>query len=320
MIAFGCAIADEATFGRCFEPGYRLAAEPDSVLIEDRGGGPVSQGYNRILDRVAVMPSVDALVLAHQDLEIVSEGFCARVRTLLADPEVGVVGGAGARGVTGLAWWDPGPIIGSYEWVYNEDGARLEMNEWEGFRDADGVVEVDAVDGMVLVLSPAAIRDLRFDEDLDPSAHGYDVDISFQAREAGLKVIVAPLGIAHHHDLVVLADPADWIAAHQRFARKWEGRLSIEAGPRWEERARLAEARRGAAEIARNQLSMLRNAADVRANASEKRAQAAEREAIDARREAERVRVEAATGLRMRRAVVLVKELARRARPRRADG
>jgi Glycosyltransferase like family len=320
MIAFGCAVTDETTFAGCFEPGYRLAAEADSLLITDRGGGSVSVAYNRILERIAGMESAEALVLAHQDLEILSDDFCARVRSLVADPRVGVVGGAGATGVSSLAWWDPGPVVGAWEWVYNDDGARLSTDSWDAFEGADGVVEVDAVDGMCLVLSPAAIRSLRFDEALDPSAHGYDVDISFQARESGLKVLVAPLGIAHHHGLAVLDDPTEWIETHQRFARKWEGRFAIPPNGRWEERARLAEAQRGAAEVGRNQLSMLRNAADQRANASEERAQAAERDAIDARREAKHARFEAASGHRVYRAAVFAKGLLRRVRPRRADG
>ena len=42
-----------------------------------------------------------------------------------------------------------------------------------------------------MVLSPWAVRELRFDESLG-KLHGYDFDICMQARAAGKKVVDAP--------------------------------------------------------------------------------------------------------------------------------
>jgi len=317
MIVFGCAVTDESTFDRCFRPGYDRAAEADSMLIEDRDGGSVSAGYNRILERVGALDGVEAVVLVHQDLEILSADFCARVRAVLADPRVGLIGGAGSTEVAGLDWWDPGPIVGSYDWIYDESGSRVTMESWDGFREAEGIVEVEAVDGMILVMPGPVARSLRFDAEIDPSAHGYDIDLSFQVRDAGLKVVVASLGIAHHHGLVVLSEPTGWIEAHQRLARKWEGRFSVPDGGRWEERARLAEAQRAAADIARNQLSMLRNAADERALAAERRATRAERDAEAARDAAStpKGRLRAVVGNRLYNSAAAIRASVRRRDP-----
>ena len=44
--------------------------------------------------------------------------------------------------------------------------------------------EVDTVDGFVLVLSPWAVRNLRFDESLG-QLHGYDFDFCLQVARGG---------------------------------------------------------------------------------------------------------------------------------------
>ncbi len=46
--------------------------------------------------------------------------------------------------------------------------------------------EVDSIDGFVMVLSPWAVRELRFDESLG-KIHGYDFDLCLQVRDAGTK-------------------------------------------------------------------------------------------------------------------------------------
>src|SRR4051794_39091012 len=48
--------------------------------------------------------------------------------------------------------------------------------------------EVDTVDGILLVLSPWAVRHVRFDESLG-LVQGYVLDVCLQVREAGRKVV-----------------------------------------------------------------------------------------------------------------------------------
>lgn len=310
MIAFGTAVTNRETYARYARAGFDLAAEPDSIVIARDNDGTLSDGYNEILERARGLEGLEALVLVHQDLEITDAAFCATVRDCLADPEVAVIGCAGAERVTGLAWWDPGPVLGSYDWVPPQ-GEPVPMDEWDAFVQVETVTEVAAIDGMVIVLSPWAVAELRFDPGLDPSAHAYDIDICFQARANGKKVVVAPVGVSHHHDLVVLRDPSDWIEAHQRLARKWDGAADERS---WEERSRLAEARAGAAGVARNQLSLLRNEAERRAVDAEARARAAELVLADARREAREAtrRLEVLTSTRVYKVAAAVRTFALR--------
>jgi hypothetical protein len=211
----------------------------------------VFASYNALLDLAATREDLEALVLVHQDAEIVDADFCAKAREALADPVVGVVGCVGAIGVRSIAWWEGSVALASFVHRYDEHGGGdLPAFSWE-WADAPPYArtgEVDTVDGFVLVLSPWAVRSLRFDESLG-RFHGYDLDFCLQARAAGRKVVTADLRAIHHHSLDLVSEPEQWVEAHMRVAEKWDGRvpgIGTGAGS-WKERARRAEAERDAA-------------------------------------------------------------------------
>ena len=268
MILYGCAVTDGDTFARCAEAGVRrlTTAAGDAELLAQPSVGSVARNYNLLLGRAAERDDLEALVLLHQDVEIVDPGFSATVRSTFADPEVAIAGCAGAIGVRGLAWWEGSITWASVTQRYEEFGGGGEIPGVSWGRDAKpsyvGTGEVDAIDGCVIVLSPWAVRSLRFDEEL-ARRHGYDVDICLQARAAGRKVVTADLRVVHHHSLDLLPDPEEWIQAHIALAEKWEGQLGIAGADgdsaEWRRRALRAEAeaaayrlRMGAAELQRN--------------------------------------------------------------------
>ena len=84
--------------------------------------GPISRSYNALLDRAAERDDLEALVLLHQDAEIVDDGLCAKVRAALRDPDVGVVGCAGALDVRSIAWWEGSVTLASFVNRYEEHG------------------------------------------------------------------------------------------------------------------------------------------------------------------------------------------------------
>lgn len=49
---------------------------------------------------------------------------------------------------------------------------------------------MEMVDGCILVLSPWAVANLRFDEERYSGFHGYDADICFEARSQGKRVVL----------------------------------------------------------------------------------------------------------------------------------
>jgi hypothetical protein len=251
MIAFGCSITDPEIYERCAGRGIKLAAEDDSSTFAHAATGSLFRSYNILLEQAAELEDLEALVLLHQDAEIVDAGFCEKVRAVLSNPDVAVVGCVGAVGVRSIAWWEGSVTWASFSHRYPEFGG----GEFPAFAwDPDDLPayartgEVDTIDGFVMVLSPWAVRELRFDESLG-KIHGYDFDFCLQARAAGRQVHTADLRVVHHHSLELIGDAETWIEAHQRVAEKWDGRMHLvgeESSGDWKQRARQAEAEAGA--------------------------------------------------------------------------
>jgi hypothetical protein len=247
LIAFGVSIIDSEPYGRFSGPGLSRAAEPGSELYVFGSVGLTSRTYNLILDAAAKRDDLEALVLLDAYTEITDPGFCAKVRAALADPDVGVAGCVGARGVRSLAWWRGSLVSGPVRHHYHEHGEG-EFPGYSWTRPEPGGGEVDVVDGLLMVLSPWAVRNVRFDDSL-VHGYGFDVDFCLQVRDAGRKVMVADLPATFYDNLDLIQKPELWVEAHQQLARKWEGRWpGAEPDARdWKERARQAEAEREAA-------------------------------------------------------------------------
>jgi hypothetical protein len=264
VIAFGCAIVRPRIYDRCAAPGVQLAAEPDSEILLQHGGSSIFRSYNLLLDRAKALDGIEALVVVHEDAEILTEDLCARIRETLSDPEVGLIGCVGAIGVRSIAWWE-----GSVSWAnfchrYLEFGSgEVKGLTWdpEQIPTYAETGEVDSIDGFAMVFSPWAIESVRFDESLW-HFHGYDYDYCLQVRAAGKKVVTADFRVIHHHSLALITDLEGWIAAHMRVAEKWKGQFLDDGyGKRdWEQWARRAEAEAAGARMMGAAESLVREA------------------------------------------------------------
>jgi GT2 family glycosyltransferase len=161
----------------------------------------IAVGYNQILDSA----TGDPVVLLHDDTDL-QPG--ARQAILEGLESADVVGACGSIHVIDAAWWK-----------YGQRG-YVETNSGPRPSDPADVIwgPVQAVDGLLMALSPAAAR-LRFDEEYD-GFHGYDVDFCFAARAAGLTVMTAPLPVFHRSE-GGWGDREAWRRANQRFKEKW---------------------------------------------------------------------------------------------------
>jgi hypothetical protein len=251
MIAFGSSITNPEVYRLQAEPGIRRAAEVDSEVYAMASVGSIFRSYNAVLETAAARADLEALVLVHQDTEIVDSDLCPKVRQTLSDPDVGVIGCVGAIGVRSIAWWEGSVTLASFSNRYDEHGGgELPAFSW-AWDDAPPyaqVGEVETLDGFLLVLSPWVVRNVRFDESLG-RLHGYDLDFCLQVREAGCKVVTADFRAIHHRPLEMVPDPEHWIQAHMRVAEKWDSRMpGIGTGPgNWRDRALRAEAERDVA-------------------------------------------------------------------------
>ncbi|MCB0882560.1 MAG: hypothetical protein KDC33_10165 [Thermoleophilia bacterium] len=212
MIAYAACIADRGKFDRICLPGLQRVMAPDDRVIETSSNRSIFEAYNEVLDAVRDWADLEALVLLHEDTEITDAAFADIVRRELADPDVGIVGAVGGVGARGIAWWE-GEIRG---WVAESRGVT-------GPRPAGG--DVDAVDGLIMVLSPWAFRTLRFDDEWFSGFDGYDADLCRQARAAGRRVVAVDLPVFHAHDRTgedrAVDDGQSYSRADAAFRAKW---------------------------------------------------------------------------------------------------
>ncbi len=263
MIAYGSAITDSRVYEAFAERGIQLVSEPDSEVFAYGSAGSLFSTYNMILDRATELEGLEALVLLHQDAEIVDPNFAATAREALSDDDVALVGCGGAVGVQNIAWWEGSVTWAGFTTRFEEmGGGEIPGLSWNPAETPSyaHTGEVDTIDGFVIVMSRWAVKELRFDESLG-NLHGYDLDLCLQARSKGKKVVTADFRVVHHHSLDLIGDVEGWVAAHMRIAEKWDGNLHDGSGNDWKLRARRAEAE---AAVGRLQLRVAQHFANVR--------------------------------------------------------
>ena len=208
MIAFASCIGSPETYARHARRSI-AALGGDDALVAEIETDAICSGYNEALDAFSGNEALEALVLLHEDLEIMDPELCEKLRRRLADPDVAVIGAIGAREVRSLCWWEGRPFGRIAE-------TRGQIDHGGGCHD------VEAVDGCFMALSPWAVRNLRFDERYG-GFHGYDVDLCLEARAAGRRVLVDQLSL-HHHTRGGLGDERAFWEADATLRAKWRRR------------------------------------------------------------------------------------------------
>jgi hypothetical protein len=191
LIVFGVCAADSDNYERHARPGIERSAEPGSRTIVLRSQPSLAAGYNEIARQARAHHDLEALILIHDDVEIADVNMCSKIRALLDDPSIGVVGALGGRGVTSLRYWESETFGHVAE---RTDGiTRQYFGETRG-----GTHDVDMVDGLLLALSPTVVRNIPFDERTFRAFNGYGGDLCAQVKASGLRVVVTDLELVHH--------------------------------------------------------------------------------------------------------------------------
>ena len=228
MIAFGCSITRPERYRRCAEPGIRRAAEARLGALR----AAVDRLDRRELQRDCSTGPPSATT---------SRRSCSCTRTPRSSSRAvreGPRGAARPRGGAGRL--RRGARRAQHRLVGGIGDARLVHQPLRGARRRRPAIvlvatgsdapawaqtgEVETLDGFVLVFSPWAVRNIRFDESLG-RFHGYDLDYCLQVREAGRKVVTADFRAIHHRADRDAPDPEEWIEAHISVAEKWDGRM-----------------------------------------------------------------------------------------------
>ncbi len=212
MLCYGCCVGPTTHFEEVALPAVSTILEPTDRLLTVRDAKSISSAYNSLIDEARAMTGVEALVLFHDDVALHDRNFAPRVRRVLRDPTVGVIGVVGASGLCDMSFWEARTAKGRV-W----DGARfLDFGPPRG--------DVDVVDGLLMVLSPAALDTVRFDETTFTRFHGYDVDYCLSCRKAGFRVVVEPFVL--YHQSTGNMSSGSYTAAQSAFKQKWGEALS----------------------------------------------------------------------------------------------
>jgi hypothetical protein len=188
VIVFGTCVGYPDKLAAHAAPGLvrSMGAEAYTHITYDSNGKDIFPVYAGIIQAAKDMPDVEALALMHDDLEFQDVELAAKIRAAFSDPDVAILGLIGSRGAKGLAWWE------------GERAGRVTDLTY-GLHDFGfDAPAVESIDGMLVVLSPWAIANLKLHGLGYEGFHGYADELCAQARDAGKKTVVVDIKALHH--------------------------------------------------------------------------------------------------------------------------
>ncbi len=209
-----CSI-DPVRFARVTAMYERLLAEVPHEIIGIHDAHSLCEGYNRGLRRARN----DVVVFSHDDIEIVSADFAARLLQSLASHDV--IGVAGTRKLMGTAWHFAGhPHLRGQVGTPAEGGGYLVSVYGVTQPESSGL---QALDGLFLAARRDIAQRIGFDEATFDGWHFYDIDFSFRAWIEGLDCATCNHLLIRHH----LGGQYDekWHKYSLRFLDKHKGRV-----------------------------------------------------------------------------------------------
>jgi len=168
--------------------GHALAGWPHEIVrIADAKS--LAEGYTRGIVRA----TCEIVVFTHDDVEILAADFGKRLVRRLGERDV--PGIAGATRATGPAWAFAGwPYLhGS---VIYPDGSGYRVTAYS--RTVPVAHGIRVIDGVFLAMKREIAVSIGWDAETCDGFHGYDVDFTLRAAQAGLRLAVASdLSVVH---------------------------------------------------------------------------------------------------------------------------
>lgn len=217
MILFGVCVGSDERYRQYARAGIQRCVGEDATVLTRRGHKSIFEAYNSILVEAARRSDLEGLVLLHEDTELRDLALAQKLRDLFADRTIGVAGTIGARNVRSALWWF-GELHGRASWNGPPGETRPRVDDY-------GVetVDVDAVDGFFMALSPWAVRNVAFDAHTFGGFHLYDLDYCFAIRDRGRRVVVSDFAVHHHNR----SDPHTFDLPYHRANLRWRVKWKI---------------------------------------------------------------------------------------------
>lgn len=187
-----------------------LFGDADWELVHIGDARSLCEGYQRGIDK----SRGELLVLCHDDIAIHAEDFRARLQAHLKHFDL--IGPAGTTRCTGPAVFWSGPTH-AHSWVIHRDGDALKPSLGSGYGPV--VPGAQALDGLLIAGRRAAIEQVGFDATTFDGFHFYDLDFTYRAYRAGLRIGIAQDLLVEHHSRGGF--DANWRHYAERFRAKF---------------------------------------------------------------------------------------------------
>lgn len=208
--------ADPERLARARAQFERSLAGVNHEIVPVQDPESLAEGYNQGL----IFSRGEILVFSHDDVQIASPDFAARLLGHLGQADL--LGVAGATRVNSPSWLGAGwPHLHGQIAMPAENGQLLVT-----CYQADGplVPEAQALDGAFLACRREVAEKLGFDEETFDGWHGYDFDFSFRAHLSGYRCAVASDLLLVHGSAGDFDSP-EWRRYAERLLAKHRDRL-----------------------------------------------------------------------------------------------
>jgi len=201
--------SDDAQFLRVAASYDRALRDWPHEIVRIADATSVADGYTRALRRA----SGEVVVFTHDDIDILIPDLGARLARHLRDSDL--VGVAGATRATAPAWAFAGwPHL--HGLVIYPDGPGYSVTVYS--RTVPLARGIRVMDGVFLAMPRQVATSVGWDAETCDGFHGYDVDFTLRAAQAGLRLGVASdLGVVHRSHG---SFDEDWAAAARKLAAK----------------------------------------------------------------------------------------------------
>ena len=182
----------------------------------------LAEGFNQVLDAA----QGDLVILCHDDIEFLAPRLDLSLHRALAGADVAGVAGATHVGGPAVLWSGHPHIHG---WVTYPRGEALEVAP---LSLGSGIVPgMQALDGVFLAMRREAAGKLRFDAQTFDGFHFYDLDFTYRAHLAGLRLCVTTEVLLLHASEGTFAE--EWRRYAERFMGKFPGLRQAQGQPHW---------------------------------------------------------------------------------------
>jgi len=180
---------NDAQYAAMAESYGRALADWPHEIVRIADARSLAEGYTRGIARAMG----ETVVFTHDDVEILAADFGERLARRLG--ECDLLGIAGATRATGPAW----PFAG---WPYLHgsviypEGLGYRVTAYS--RTVPVAHGIRVIDGVFLAMQREIALSIGWDAETCDGFHGYDVDFTLRAAQAGLRLAVASdLGVVH---------------------------------------------------------------------------------------------------------------------------